>query len=453
MKIKHGDWLLKTALALIFVFSLTRLIYYAYDFSLHTLQVDFSAYYTAGEALNNHLSPYKNNIQHDPPIWDGTNDYQHSRFLYPPLVANLFQPLALIPYFGAKIIWNILSLLAIALSLYMTAKIFPMKDQMQVLLLGACVCLYFPLLPHMERGQIDAFTLLLLTLSLYLLTQKDHAVNQWLAGGYIALAILLKLHCMYVLPFLFLKKRWPAIAGSFATGLILLVLGITINLPLFQDYAFQQLPRIANYGTPDHGDMLLDPSPVQEQIKGLPEGYTRKDGRTYKVATLNFSGNATLVRPFHDMAVSLGWRVNHTAVSLALYIFFFILMMIWQHFFPQDQVAAEAEFIHWQAILVVVLLTAPLTHVMNTVWVLPVFVLLVSRFRVIREKFGYFVIWLFVTGMALIAVPDAANIHVPAFIAGFLKAKYMIGEFTVFIACLLFPSQSKQSERSKHRLT
>ena len=54
-----------------------------------SLQMDFSAYYTAGEALSVGLSPYVTHVSTDPVIWDGQGRYRHSRFLYPPLVAEI----------------------------------------------------------------------------------------------------------------------------------------------------------------------------------------------------------------------------------------------------------------------------------------------------------------------------------------------------------------------------
>jgi hypothetical protein len=436
MKSKRDGLLRKTIPALIFVFSVIRLTYYIYDFSLNTLQVDFSAYYTAGEALNNNLSPYENNIKHDPPIWDGTNDHGHSRFLYPPLVAMLFQPVALIPYFWAKIIWNSVSVLAIILSLYITTRIFPLKNATQALLLGMCVCLYFPLLPHMERGQIDAVTLFLLTSSFYLLNGVDKTKG-WLAGGLIAAATLLKLHIVYVLPFLFLKRRWHAIAGFLATWLVLFLLSMATpgNRSLLQDYVFHQLPRIAAYGTPDHGDVLLDPAMIHDQIEGLPDGYSTKDGRIYQVSSLDFSGNATLVRPLYEIPGSLGWNINHTSLSLMLFIG---LMSLWMYFFASEEASPEADFMYWQAVLALILLTAPLTHVMNTVWLLPMFIVLVSRFDVTQTVFV-----MLVAGMVLLALPDATNTGTPAPIASLPDLKYVIGEVLVLAGCLMYLTYNK----------
>ncbi len=89
--------------------------------------MDFAAFYTAGEALNHGLSPYVNHVTRDPPIWDGVDAFQHSRFLYPPLAAVLFQPIALLPYGVAKYLWMLLNLISVCCSLFITVKTISLK--------------------------------------------------------------------------------------------------------------------------------------------------------------------------------------------------------------------------------------------------------------------------------------------------------------------------------------
>ncbi len=86
--------------------------------------MDLAAFYTAGEALNHDLSPYRSHAARDPAIWDGVARFQHSRFLYPPQVAVLFRALAWLPYAGAKRLWLALRLAAVAASLILTGHVF-----------------------------------------------------------------------------------------------------------------------------------------------------------------------------------------------------------------------------------------------------------------------------------------------------------------------------------------
>ncbi|MBN2133662.1 MAG: DUF2029 domain-containing protein [Sedimentisphaerales bacterium] len=190
------SFFLKLLLAMIFVLSAARLVGFVTRFSRESLQMDFAVYYTAGESLNHGLSPYRNSIDHDPPIWDGVSLYQHSRYLYPPLAANLFRPLALLSYPVAKTLWMILCMACICGAILITHRVFPLRNGVEFLSVGIIAAVFHPLLFNLERGQIDAMTLLLLTWSILALV-KGTKGSCILSGLLLSVATLLKLHCVY----------------------------------------------------------------------------------------------------------------------------------------------------------------------------------------------------------------------------------------------------------------
>lgn len=433
-------------IAVLFIGSVLRLAYFFIDFSLDSLQIDFSAFYTAGEALNHGLSPYNNNIMHSPGIWDGINDYQHSRFLYPPLVANLFQPVAFLPYLYAKFLWGVFTLLCLILTLYVTSRLLAIDKLHQFLFLGICVCWYYPLLTHLERGQIDAVTLLLFILSIYFMIRKDK-LQEGFAGVFLAIAVLLKLHSIYILPFLIARKSWKTIKGFLITISVILIASLSTRNGgvLLKDYLLHEMPRIANYGRPDHGDVLLDAKIIQARLKDLPSGYTLKDGHIYQPVSLDFVSNATFVRPVHDWLKATGLDLNFAVLSLAIFTLLFLMLLLWQHYFyPAGEPAPEKDFLYWQAVLIVILLSAPLTHVMNTVWMLPIFVAIAASYSNLNKatrKWGY---GMMVVGIVLIGMPDVLYFDLLAlFPVQWMNDKYLIGEALVLAGCLFFFSELK----------
>jgi len=92
-------------LLLLFLAALIRLLLYVWQFSQETLQMDFAAFYTAGESLIAGMSPYDNLVINEPPLWDGVARSVSSRFFYPPLTATLLTPLAALTYPQAKLAW------------------------------------------------------------------------------------------------------------------------------------------------------------------------------------------------------------------------------------------------------------------------------------------------------------------------------------------------------------
>src|SRR6185436_700092 len=67
--------------------------------AMRSLQQDLAAYWVAGAARSAGLDPYVNHVGGPvaPELWDGVAVFAHSRFLYPPLIAELFRPLARLP--------------------------------------------------------------------------------------------------------------------------------------------------------------------------------------------------------------------------------------------------------------------------------------------------------------------------------------------------------------------
>jgi len=215
-RVKYVRWLLVTLLLL----SAGRVVGFAVLFGRESLQLDFSAFYTAGQATACGLSPYQNHLAHTPPIWDGFGLLQHSRFLYPPLAARVFQPLAHLPYRVAKGVWTGLALVCIACAMWVAHKSLRARMGRDAMIVaGICVCLFHPVLALLERGQVDGITLALLAAFVYLIQRKKK--QRAAAGLCLALATLLKLHCVYFAPFLILRKKWIALAG-FTSGCLLI---------------------------------------------------------------------------------------------------------------------------------------------------------------------------------------------------------------------------------------
>ncbi len=371
--------LLQVLLGVLFLLSAIHFLDVAIRFGRDLLQMDFSAYYTAGQALNYGLSPYLNNLSNQPPLWDGIAHFGFSRFLYPPLVAKLFQPLALIPYPVAKYLWEVFTLACLAVSLYLTAREFPLKSFGQVFAVGAAVCLYYPLQAHLDRGQIDLVTLLILTGSILLMLNRTARSDLW-AGGLLVFATLLKLNCIYVLPFLALQRKWQVLKGYAAGGLVLVVASVVLFLGprSLYDYVRYQLPRISGVTTVDDKLGKTNSAILASLRRNLAELDTVKDGTIYHMSYFTIVNYATLATPVWYLFTGLDWNLSRTMVSLLLFALFFAVCWWWNRRYGHLSPPRQWEFLFWQIPILLILLTAPLTWVMNTVWLLPFTVILAS---------------------------------------------------------------------------
>lgn len=425
----------RVALAALLCLALGRLLFLSAQFAMQSLQMDFAAYYVAGRAVDLGLTPYVNHIDHAPPLWDGVARYAHSRFLYPPLAAYLFVPLARLPYLTAKSLWTLLGLVCTGASLVITSRaIRPTRlSSTGWMVVGAGTALYHPLLTHLERGQIDSLTLVLLVASIALMRQhgQDSRLPPRLydvaAGLLLALATLLKLHVGLILPFLVIRRRFT-VSIAYAAGLTLIIIVSMLVAPqLSRDYVQHELPRISAFGEGGTDDMLANPTQLEALVAGLPEWQTRLAGveGTGTLVTLReyfpFVSNGTLVREAMRTVERLHLPISISQLSVGLFGMLFGVFSFWQRLNPgiyastqRARTAPEqgvAEFLYWAMALIVIMMTAPATWVMNLVWLLPLGVIFVAEApRVIGQvpmglpSIGLLAIGF--VGLALAAMPD-----------------------------------------------
>jgi hypothetical protein len=443
---------------ILFAVSVVRVGVYGMRFGQLSLQMDFTTFYTAGESLNAHLSPYENLVTHQPPIWDGVNSYSHSRFLYPPLVAVFFRLFTLVPYAVAKVLWMIVSLFCLGLSLWVAKPILLSAQKLEaVYLMGIFACWYYPLLPFLERGQVDSITLLLLMAGICWMVQGK---LERMAGLLFAIAILFKLHTVFILPFLILKKRWHTLLGCGIGIGMLGVLSIMLNgVDMTVGYFVNELPRISQYAGGGDKTTRLSNQTFREVLAGVPKGLTQKDGIVYALSQIEYPENTTLVSSplgtlLRKIFQALGLEATMTMLSAVFYAMFFALFFGWEAWYQFKPFAWKVtdEAGYWLMILVVILLCAPLTWVMNTIWLIPVSGLMMTyaaeqqRYRGPQKFFRACLIAGMAFGLLLIAIPDRASFPpLPFWSDRFVFYKYTLGELLLF-ACLLTNLAWKRQE-------
>jgi hypothetical protein len=432
----------KVILIVLMLFAVGRLLGFAVRFSRESLQMDFSAFYTAGEALNHGLSPYQNHITHVPPIWDGVDVFQHSRFLYPPLVATLFQPIAMLPYPVAKFLWTLFSLGCIGFALAITMKILKQNRLEEILGVSVFVSLFYPLLTLLERGQIDAFTLAVIMLAIKW-GSEEH--NHWqMASGLLwSLAVLFKLHSLFVFPFLIIYRRWKALLGFIAGGILLLGVSVCVNgLPSLLDYMQNQFPRISRFGEGGTEEMKLrQMDTLQNLLSDIPSGFTWKNGVPYFRESFPFAFNATVIRPLAHRLATVGLKLNHSQLSLLVFFSLFVLVWIWYASYRLNytKLSIAQQLMSWQIVLIVILLSSPLTWVMNLVWLLPAVPLLLHKYLSVRDKQEAIYLSIGIIALFIAAIPDAVSfpLIVPYGERAFNAGKYLLAEVLLLLSLIL----------------
>lgn len=451
-KISPKNLLIRILLITFFVFVVIRLIGFVFKLGCESLQMDFSAFYTSGEALNYGLSPYQNHISHDPSIWDGIVIFKHSRFIYFPLFGVLFRPMALLPYLYAKFFWMLFSILCIVFALDTIRKTIGLENRVELsLIIGIFLCLFYPLLTFLERGQIYGLTLLIMTIAIRLMLKDRKA--RILSGILWAVASSIQVYCVLVFPFLVLRRKWKVVAGYIIGWIMVCLLTISITGPkLIHDYIFKEMPRIAIFGEGGTEEMMMPADIIRKYLGNVPAGMTVKDGIIYQPSAFNFVSNATLTKTVFGswlsmVLVKLGLKVNMAITSIVTLGIFFLFMLLWQLYHRKQfsHFTTMQEVIYWQIILIIVLLSAPFTWVMCVIWVLPSLIIVLSKFRFIMSKSQAVYLYLCIIGLIIAALPDYYGFPFLLPFCEFLRNKYIYAEVLLFLSLLLLMKDTHET--------
>lgn len=389
--------------------------------------MDFAAYYTAGKVMNLGLNPYKNYIAENWELWDGVAQFNHSRFLYPPIAGNFFQLIAKLPYSTVKHIWNYLNLLFILTSVFIWLKISGYhKNFLVILISGVLILNFFPLYTLLERGQIDGLIFLLISTGILLVCNKR---DNLLSGFLFALASVFKFYSLLLIPFLIIKKKYVTASSALISLIIIISAMYLINgKDEVNDYIFNQTPRISQYGESGTDEMRPDSWILKNYYRISRYAYSMIEGKMYISESMSFFSNASLVRLIVNGQSFLGINVSAAMWSLVFLIPSFIVF-----YFRRDK---YSQFELWIIILLLILLFSPFTWVMNLLWLMPVFFLLISLGVNGRYKNPAFV--LVALGLFIIYVPDSHRAFYNV-LDDIIKLRHIAGEIVILTGMILLP--------------
>jgi alpha-1,2-mannosyltransferase len=323
------------------------------------LQQDFAAYWVAGSARRLGLDPYVNHAVPGvaPALWDGSV-FHHSRFLYPPLAADLFRPLAALPYRAAKVVFT-----ALLVGAWIAAAALLGRGARRAAALPIAGAAFFPLYLNLERGQIE---LLLLALVAGAWTVRDRAP---LAGGLFASAAVFKPALLGVLPVLAALGRWRCLGAVFGWCAVFGAVTLVVCGPsLVREYGASVLPRALLYGEGGTDEMAYHERELERV--GPDEHGARQsiDGRSYRYALPVFDRPVSASVPRLLAPESPSW-----ATSLLPYLIA-VAGLTWAARRGGSAPApggSEREPLLLSAALVACVVTSPTGWAMGFVWALP----------------------------------------------------------------------------------
>ncbi|ULA61940.1 MAG: membrane protein of unknown function [Nitrospira sp.] len=167
---------------------------------------DFNqAYYPAGRAILDDVSHLYDRV----PDCTGTAICGYVNL---PLVALAFAPLSIMSVQKAQLVFGLLSCISIIISVVILMKLSNVTEWRRVAILWLFV-LNGPLYYSLREGNLTHIALLLLLVVLLCLEKS----KEWIAGGVLAVAAIIKLPLGLLGLYFFLKGRWKVVSGFAVT--------------------------------------------------------------------------------------------------------------------------------------------------------------------------------------------------------------------------------------------
>ncbi|WP_167659925.1 glycosyltransferase 87 family protein [Nocardia mangyaensis] len=190
-------------------------------------------------------------------------------FIYPPFAAAALAPFALLPWGAAKTLYVVVSVAAVAWTLYLVARRYHRDNKQAALLVAACALpvamLLEPVRSTIDFGQVNLLLMVLVATDCLL------PKTRYPRGMLVGLAAAIKLTpAAFVLYFL-VRKDYKAAATAAATGTIATVLAFALLPTESMRYWFGGLGNVSGLsGSAFHTNQSIQAVMARLGITGLP---------------------------------------------------------------------------------------------------------------------------------------------------------------------------------------
>jgi hypothetical protein len=145
----------------------------------------------------------------------------HLQYKYAPIAADFYRLFAFFPWETAKVLWYVLSLLALAATGWLSFRLIPEPKRKAGFVLGMTFLIMLKYLGReLQLGQVNILIIFMLTAMSVLFTERK---DFW-AGVVWGVSLIFKPYALVFLPYFALKKRAKVLVGgaaAVAAGLIL----------------------------------------------------------------------------------------------------------------------------------------------------------------------------------------------------------------------------------------
>jgi len=262
--------------------------------------------------------------------------YRISVNAHPPTSVLLALPLAVLDYATATIVWNLLSLIALGVSLALIIRQWQLPFRPWMLLpIVALGLVCAPLRQQVNHAQLNLVLLLLIT-GAWVADRRGFA--GW-TGRLLAAATAIKLFPGFLFVYFMLRRRWDVVRAGLAAWL--LIMGVTwlvLGSEPFVTYTREVLPRVAGFCAAWNNASLAG---FWCKLLAVPPGVDRAGMPIEPLAYLPGLARAGWVASAGAVLLLLGRSVvrardipaGDRAFGLALVAMLLVSPLTWEHYF------------------------------------------------------------------------------------------------------------------------
>ncbi len=201
-----------------------------------------------------------------------------SFYAYPPQFALLFSRLALFAPLTAKTIWVLASIALCATGVILVVKMAYRGNKPGVaVLLVAIALLSRPLLDDVYWGQSNELLFFLLAATFFLIERG----NRYLAGLFLALAVVLKVTPLAVAGLLLLRREWRTVIATIGFSIIITAFTVSqLGFRVLWHYLTSDMSRLNNQ------NMSIGGAPFNNSVRGALQTVMGNVGMPVSATTL-----------------------------------------------------------------------------------------------------------------------------------------------------------------------
>ncbi|MDR5795238.1 glycosyltransferase family 87 protein [Caballeronia sp. LZ008] len=200
-------------------------------------------------------------------------------YCYPPQFALIFAPFALLPSFTAKLAWVAMSVVLSIIGAVLLAKMaYRGEDRRVTALLIGVTMLSFPVLHDAYLAQSNQLLFFLLVTSFFLIERG----NRWLAGVFLAFAVVFKVTPLAIVGLLLLRREWRTVISTGVCAIaITLFTASKLGFRVIWEYLTVEIGRAQTYILGAGG------LPGNSSVRGALQTISEKLGTPASEATLH----------------------------------------------------------------------------------------------------------------------------------------------------------------------